>query len=203
MMPVGDISARKHGSCGVVLPNTKCKIVHIETGKALGCNETGEICSKGPQLMKGYLGNLRATLDSIDSDGWMHTGDIGFYDKDNFFFIVDRIKELIKVKGFQVAPAELENILLSHPAIEDVAVIGVPNEYAGELPQAHIITKSGFNLTEDEVKQFLADKVVAYKRLDGGVKFVDFIPKTPSGKILRRIMRQQIDNKTANVYSKL
>ena len=135
--------------------------------------------------MKGYLNNPEATANTVDADGWLHTGDIGTLDADGFLTVVDRLKELIKVKGFQVAPAELESLLLKHPKIADVAVIPVPDEHCGEVPKAIVVLREP--LTAEEVMAFVEPKVAHYKRVRH-VAFVDVIPKSPSGKILRRIL---------------
>jgi len=140
--------------------------------------------------MKGYLNNPQATADTIDDDGWLHTGDIGHIDSDGHVFIVDRLKELIKYKGFQVPPAELEALLLTHPAVADAAVIGRPDEEAGEIPVAFVVLKPGQDVSEDDVKEFIAGQVATYKRL-GQVTFIEAIPKSASGKILRRMLRDQ------------
>ena len=175
----------KIGSCGTVIPNTMSKVVDLETGAALGPYEKGEICLKGPQMMKGYFDNPEATRDTIDPDGWLHTGDIGYYDEDLDFYIVDRLKELIKVKGFQVAPSEIEDLLRDHPDVSDVAVIGVPDDEFGEAPRAYIVPKKP-GLTEESVHEYLKDKVAPFKQLRGGIQFLQAIPKASSGKILRR-----------------
>ncbi|HEX2240171.1 MAG TPA: AMP-binding protein, partial [Actinomycetota bacterium] len=175
----------KFGSIGPLIPNTEGKVVDVDTGDDLGVNEKGEICVRGPQIMKGYLNNTEATAQTIDPDGFLHTGDIGYVDEDGWFFIVDRLKELIKYKGLQVAPAELEALLLSHPQISDAAVIGVPDEEAGELPKAFVVTSG--DLSEDEIKSFVASKVAPHKKIRF-VEFVDEIPKSASGKILRRVL---------------
>ena len=135
--------------------------------------------------MKGYLNNPEATASTVDSDGWLHTGDIGIVDDAGYLTVVDRLKELIKVKGFQVAPAELESLLLKHPLIADVAVIPIDDEDSGEVPKAVVVAKAP--LTADEVIQFLMPQVAHYKRIRQ-VAFVDAIPKSPSGKILRRVL---------------
>ncbi|ODM98582.1 4-coumarate--CoA ligase 2 [Orchesella cincta] len=178
----------KIGSTGVILPGTQCKIVDPSTGAALGANQRGEICVKGPQNMKGYFKNDKATAETIDSEGWLHTGDIGLFDEGECFWIVDRMKELIKVKGLQVAPSELEDMLRTHPDVADVAVIGIPDERAGELPRAYIVRKKE-TLSENEVKEFIAEKVSDHKKLAGGVEFLPAIPKAASGKILRRELK--------------
>jgi acyl-CoA synthetase (AMP-forming)/AMP-acid ligase II len=178
------------GSVGQVLPNTEVQVIDVKTRKVLGPNERGEVCARGPQIMKGYLNNDEATAATIDSDGWIHTGDIGYYDEDGYFYIVDRIKELIKYKGFQVAPAELEALLLTHPDVADVAVVGVADEDAGELPRAYVVLKPGVSLAVDQIKKFVAEKVSNFKQLRGGVEFVKSIPKSETGKILRRDVRE-------------
>uniref|UniRef100_A0A182VS70 Luciferin 4-monooxygenase n=1 Tax=Anopheles minimus TaxID=112268 RepID=A0A182VS70_9DIPT len=180
----------KAGSVGKVRMGQWVKVIDPETGRALGPNQRGELCFKGSLIMKGYVGKEKA----IDADGWLHTGDIAYYDDDQVFFIVDRIKELIKYKGFQVPPAELEAILLEHPKISDAAVIGVPDERAGELPLAFVVKEHGEQLTEQEVKDYVAGKVSEQKRLYGGVRFIEQIPKTASGKILRRELRDLVKN---------
>jgi len=178
----------KPGSIGYLVRNTQARIVDPETGTDVETGERGEVWIRGPQVMKGYLGNDEATRQTIDADGWLHTGDIGLIDGDGHYFIVDRLKELIKVKGFQVAPAELEALLLEHEQIGDAAVIGVADDEAGELPKAFVVRREGAPLTEDEVKAFVADRVATYKKLHA-VEFVDAIPKSASGKILRRELR--------------
>lgn len=157
-----------------------------------GPAHVGELWCYGPNVMKGYWRNEKATKDTLTPDGWLKTGDIAYVDQDGMFFIVDRLKELIKVKGNQVAPAELEALLLEHEAIADAAVIGMPTEDGDEKPRAFIVRQvgsAGEKLTESDVKKFVEDKVVRYKRLAGGVEFLDAIPKNPSGKILRRQLR--------------
>lgn len=148
----------KVGSVGTLRPGTWGKVIDPETGKALGPNQRGEMCFKGSPIMRGYIRNPMATKQTIDADGWLHTGDVGYYDDDGEWFIVDRLKELIKYKGFQVPPAEIEAILLTHPDIIDAAVIGVPDENAGELPFAFVVRKPNANLTEKHVIDFVASK---------------------------------------------
>ncbi|XP_033733818.1 probable 4-coumarate--CoA ligase 1 [Pecten maximus] len=176
------------GTVGQLVPNTKAKIMCPETGAALGPGETGEICINGPQVMKGYLNNEEATREMI-KDGWLFTGDLGHVREDGCFVIADRLKELIKYKGLQVAPAELEDVLLSHPGVQDVAVIGVPDERAGEIPRAYIVPKPNSKYTPEDISKFVEENVASYKKLRGGVEFLEEIPKSPSGKILRRILR--------------
>ncbi len=140
--------------------------------------------------MKGYLNNPEATAATIDGDGWLHTGDIGHVDGDGHLYIVDRLKELIKYKGFQVPPAELEALLLTHPAIADAAVIGLPDDEAGEVPAGYVVLKPGHEVTTQQIIEFVAGQVTHYKQLRR-VEIVDAIPKSASGKILRRVLRDQ------------
>ncbi|XP_055548192.1 uncharacterized protein LOC129733475 isoform X2 [Wyeomyia smithii] len=179
----------KAGSVGRVHKTSWIKVMHVASGKTLGPYEVGEICIKGPLVMKGYYRNEEATKLAIDVEGWLHSGDIGYFDDEGDFFIVDRIKDLIKYKGFQVAPAEVEDVLLSHPGIKDAAVVGLADADCGELPAAFVVPQDGFPLTENEVKGFVASKLSPQKQLRGGVYFVREIPKTGSGKILRRELR--------------
>ena len=178
----------KPGSAGMTIPNTETKIADLETGAALGPNEDGEVWIRGPQVMQGYLNRPDATAATIDEAGWLHTGDIGHIDEDGYLFVVDRLKELIKYKGFQVAPAELEAVLLSHPAIADAAVIPSPDEEAGEVPKAFVVCDS--ELTPQAVIDFVAEKVAPHKKIRK-VAFTDQIPKSLSGKILRRVLVEQ------------
>ena len=134
------------------------QVVNPETNEALGPNEEGEICVRGGLVMKRYVGNEEATKNTIDEEGWLHTGDIGYYDQDGFFFITDRMKELIKYKGFQVSPTELEQILLTHPDVLDAAVIPVKDEMVGELPRAYVVKKPASKVKEDELIKFVAGK---------------------------------------------
>ncbi|MFT7473608.1 MAG: acyl-CoA synthetase (AMP-forming)/AMP-acid ligase II [Verrucomicrobiales bacterium] len=179
----------KPGSSGVTISNTECRIVDLE-GNDLGVNEDGELWIRGPQVMKGYLNNEEATKETIDQDGWLHTGDVAHIDEDGFIFIVDRIKELIKYKGFQVPPAELEGLLLTHPAVADSAVIGIPDDEAGEIPKAFITLKPGAEATAEEIQDFVAGQVASYKKIRL-VEFIPVIPKSASGKILRRELRDR------------
>ncbi|VEN46207.1 unnamed protein product [Callosobruchus maculatus] len=183
----------KIGSSGQIVPGMMVKVIDSQ-GRSLGKHQEGELCFKGPLVVKGYVGDPEATRNTIDKDGWIHTGDIGYYDEDGYFFIVDRQKELIKYKGFQVAPAELEALLISHPCVDDVAVTGVPDEASGELPLAFVVRKPGTKLTEREVEKFVEDHLSPAKRLRGGVIFVDEIPRNPSGKILRRVLKERAKN---------
>ncbi|OXA41756.1 probable 4-coumarate--CoA ligase 3 [Folsomia candida] len=184
----------KIGSCGSPIPGTITKIIDLE-GNSLKRNERGEILVKGPQVMLGYYKNPEATKNTIDSDGWLHTGDIAYYDDEGDMFIVDRLKELIKVQGFQVAPSELEDLLRQNEKVEDVAVIGVSDVQTGEAPRAYIVKKPQVKLTEDEVHHYLKDLVSKHKYLKGGIEFRESIPKAPSGKILRRELSDEYKKK--------
>ena len=180
----------KPGSAGMTIPNTEVRIVDPSSGESLGLDQDGEVWIRGPQVMKGYLNNEEATAETIDDEGWLHTGDIGHIDADGHLYVVDRLKELIKFKGFQVPPAELEALLLTHPKVADSAVIGLPDDEAGEIPAAWVVLRPGTEATEDEIKEFVAGQVATYKRL-GRVTFVDAVPKSASGKILRRVLRDE------------
>ena len=140
--------------------------------------------------MKGYLNNPEATRNTIDDEGWLHTGDVAIVDEHQHVSIVDRVKELIKYKGFQVPPAELEALIVSHPKVLDVAVIGIPDVEAGELPKAFVVAAPGSGITAEELQEYVAEHVSSYKRIRQ-VEFVDEIPKSPSGKILRRLLRDR------------
>ncbi|GMQ09384.1 hypothetical protein CsSME_00052779 [Camellia sinensis var. sinensis] len=181
----------KSGACGTVVRNAEMKIVDPDAGFSLPRNQPGEICIRGDQIMKGYLNDPEATERTIDKQGWLHTGDIGYIDDDDELFIVDRLKELIKYKGFQVAPAELEALLLNHPTISDAAVVPMKDESAGEVPVAFVVRTNGFEVTENEIKKYISEQVVFYKKINR-VYFVDAIPKAPSGKILRKDLRARL-----------
>lgn len=183
-----EMCGSKPGSIGICLPNTECRLVNPEDGAEQGLEGRGEIWIRGPQVMKGYLNRPEATAATIDEEGWLHTGDIAYADSDGYFYIVDRLKELIKYKGFQVAPAELEALLLTHPAVADAAVIPSPDEEAGEVPKAFVVLKA--KADEEEIKSFVAERVAPYKKLRF-VEFIEQIPKSPSGKILRRILKDR------------
>ena len=166
------------------------QVVDLDSGKALGPEMSGELCVAGPQVMKGYHNNKKATERTI-VDGWLHTGDIAKYDSTGQFYIVDRLKELIKVKGLQVAPSELEDLIRRHPGVNDVAVVGVPDERAGELPRAYVV-RSNRNVLEQSIIDFVAENVAPHKKLGAGVMFVETLPKNQTGKILRRELKAQV-----------
>ena len=178
------------GSVGQLVPNTEARIVDPATQQDAPRGERGELWIRGPQVMKGYLANDEATASTITTDGWLRTGDIAVIDDDSNFYIVDRLKELIKFKGFQVAPAELEALLITMPGVADVAVIGIPDDEAGELPKAFVVSGPGSDLSEETVKAFVAERVATYKQIRL-VEFIEAIPKSASGKILRRELRDR------------
>lgn len=197
LSPVSHVSATAEtpppGASGLTAPNTECRIVDPETGRDLPHGEDGELWIRGPQVMKGYLNNEKATAETVVGGGWLRTGDIAHFDEDGFLFITDRLKELIKYKGFQVAPAELEAELLTHPAILDAAVIGVPDEDAGELPMAFVVAAPEASTpTLETVQSYLETRLAHYKQVRR-LKVIDEIPKSAAGKILRRFLKDQID----------
>ncbi|MYJ35194.1 MAG: 4-coumarate--CoA ligase family protein [Acidimicrobiaceae bacterium] len=177
------------GTSGVTISNTEIRIVDPESGDDLDVGGRGELLVRGPQVMKGYLNNAEATAETLDADGWLHTGDVAIVDEENHVSIVDRIKELIKYKGFQVPPAELEAVLITHPAVADAAVIGIPDEEAGELPKAFITLAPGAGaLTLEDLQAHVAEHLATYKQVRA-LEVLEAIPKSASGKILRRELR--------------
>jgi acyl-CoA synthetase (AMP-forming)/AMP-acid ligase II len=185
---VSRLDAIKSGSIGPLVPGTEARIVDPESGEDVADGERGELWIRGPQVMRGYLNNEEATAETIDSEGWLHTGDIATRDEDGCYAIVDRLKELIKYKGFQVPPAELEALLIAHPAVADCAVIGVPDEEAGELPKGFVVVAEEAEVSDEELLEHVAGQVSPQKRLRL-IERVDQIPKSASGKILRRELR--------------
>lgn len=181
----------KPGTVGPLIPNTLARVVDVATGDDLGVGEPGELWIKGPQVMQGYLGRREDTDATVDADGWLHTGDVGLVDADGDWFIVDRVKELIKYKGYQVPPAELEAVLLGHPQIADAAVVAGHDADGEEIPHAFVAAAAGVELTAQDVKDYVAERVAPYKRVRA-VTFVDAIPKSASGKILRKDLRAQL-----------
>ncbi|MCP4045899.1 MAG: 4-coumarate--CoA ligase family protein, partial [Gammaproteobacteria bacterium] len=184
-------SEPRAGSVGLTIAGTSCRIVNLETGEDMNIGEEGEIWIKGPQVMKGYLDNPQATARMIDTEGWLRTGDVGYFDKDQYLYIVDRVKELIKYKGFQVAPAELEAVLINHPDVADAAVIGIQDDEAGELPMAFITANKGASPSLDAIQAHMGEHLASFKQVRR-VELVETIPKSASGKILRRLLREQI-----------
>lgn len=176
---------------GMLVANTVAKVIDLTTGDELGVGETGEILARGPQIAMGYLDNPAATAETFDSEGFFHTGDVGHIDEEGLIHIEDRIKEMIKVKGQQVAPAELEDLLLGHPEVEDCAVLGIQDEYAGERPKAYVVLKKGVDQSEEvgrRLLQFVKDRKVRYKWIVE-IEFTDQVPKSPTGKLLRRVLK--------------
>ncbi|KAI8639567.1 hypothetical protein BD408DRAFT_445846 [Parasitella parasitica] len=191
------------GSIGILSANMECKIVN-EHGQELGDDQEGEFLFRGPSIMKGYYNNPKANAETFTEDGWMRTGDVGKYDsKTGEFFILDRIKELIKYKGYQVAPAELEAILMGLDVIADCCVVGLYDDsQATEIPRAYIVLQPNVEKSDKTAKviaDYVASNVTNYKKLRGGVKFVDVIPKSPSGKILRRQVKDWVKNEQKEI----
>ncbi|MCQ3808052.1 MAG: AMP-binding protein [Acidimicrobiia bacterium] len=185
--PEGDY---RPGTSGTAVSNTQCRIVDPETGEDQDVGGRGELWVRGPMVMKGYLNNPEATAATIDADGWLHTGDVAVLDEAGHYSIVDRIKELIKYKGFQVPPAEIEAVLITHPSIVDVAVIGVADVEAGEIPKAFVVCAPGATVTLEEVQALVAEHLVSYKQVRQ-LEVIDAVPKSASGKILRRELRSR------------
>ena len=177
-----------HRVRALTLPGMESKLVDVATGAALGVGERGEICVRGPNVMRGYWNDPEATARTIDADGWLHTGDIGYAVADGYFYVVDRVKELIKYKGLQVAPAELEGLLLAHPAVADAAVIPSPDEEAGEVPKAFLVLRQPVDAAE--LMGWVAARVAPHKKIRR-IEVVETIPRSASGKILRRVLVEQ------------
>ena len=178
----------KPGSVGITAPSTQTRIADPVTGADPGTGEEGEVWVRGPQVMAGYLNNPQATEATIDADAWLHTGDLGYMDADGHLYVVDRLKELIKYKGFQVPPAELEAVLLRHPDVADAAVIGLPDDEAGEIPAGYVVLRPGAAASPADIMRFVAGEVAHYKQIRR-LEVVDAIPKSAAGKILRRVLR--------------
>ena len=196
---------RDIGSVGPLIPNTDIKFVDDNGNEVTQRNTRGEMCVRGPTIIRGYFENLEANARDFDSEGYYHTGDIGLIDEKDRIWIVDRKKELIKVRGFQVAPNEIEGILLSHPAIVDAAVIGltVPSSPDAELVRACVVLRESQRLSGQEVMEYVEPQLAKYKRLTGGVRFMPAIPKTASGKILKRLLREEAQQELRASVAKL
>ncbi|MDX2596861.1 MULTISPECIES: 4-coumarate--CoA ligase family protein [Streptomyces] len=192
VVPLDALHQAPPGTVGRLIAGTEMRIVSLDDPhKDLPAGEPGEILIRGPQVMKGYLGRPDATADMIDTDGWLHTGDVGHVDEDGWLFVVDRVKELIKYKGFQVAPAELEALLLTHPGIADAAVIGAHDDDGNEIPHAFVVRQpTAEGLTGGDVTAYVAERVAPYKRVRA-VTFIEDVPRAASGKILRRQLRER------------
>jgi acyl-CoA synthetase (AMP-forming)/AMP-acid ligase II len=187
-LPIDELPT-KPGGVGRLLPNVEARILDPASGEDLGPHLRGELLLRGPNVMRGYLNQPEATAAMLDADGWLHTGDVALFDDDGELFIVDRLKELIKVKGYQVAPAQLEAVLLQHPAVADAAVIGVADDEAGELPKAFVVLRVA-GTSPETIMAETARRLAPHERIRV-VEFVDAIPKSPSGKILRRVLRDR------------
>ncbi|XP_010477290.1 PREDICTED: 4-coumarate--CoA ligase-like 4 [Camelina sativa] len=178
-------STRRYGTAGTLTSDVEARIVDPNTGRVMGVNQTGELWLKGPSISKGYFRNEEATNETINVEGWLKTGDLCYIDEDGFLFVVDRLKELIKYKGYQVPPAELEALLITHPDILDAAVIPFPDKEAGQYPMAYVVRMSESNLSEQQIIDFISKQVAPYKKIRK-VAFINSIPKTVSGKTLRK-----------------
>ncbi|XP_039757195.1 4-coumarate--CoA ligase 1 [Pararge aegeria] len=187
VIALGHKDIEDYGVVGNAVPNTEMMVVDAEL-RSLGPNQLGELLVRGPQVMKGYRNNPEANADVFTGDGWFRTGDLAMVDENGVLKVCDRLKELIKVKGFQVPPAELEALLRDHPAVSDAAVVGVPHATKGESPKAFVALKPGKNASAKDLCGFVADKVASYKRIDD-VLFIDSIPRSAAGKILRKDLK--------------
>ncbi|KAH8020093.1 hypothetical protein HPB51_024455 [Rhipicephalus microplus] len=179
-------------SIGAPFPMTEIKIVDIDTKESVGPNEDGEICARGPQVMKGYINNKEATDQTIDADGWLHTGDVGHFDEDGNVCVVERVKDLIRCLDVHVVPAELEELLLSHPAVAEALVVGIPHQQMGEVPRAFVVLAQGVSADDALAQELLlhvSEQVEHAMQLHGGLEFVSDLPKTPTGQYLRRELR--------------
>jgi long-chain acyl-CoA synthetase len=181
--------APRPGTCGTPISDTEQRIVDAETGRDLPPGEAGELLIKGPQVMRGFWGHPEATAEVL-REGWLHTGDIGFVDPDGYLTVVDRKKDMIKYKAYPVAPFELEEVLMQHPAVADCAVVGAPGPDGFEVPKAYVVLRPGARGDADELMAFVADRVAPYKKVRQ-VEFVREIPRSPSGKILRRLLKER------------
>ncbi|XP_046745640.1 luciferin 4-monooxygenase-like [Diprion similis] len=184
----------KPGSCGRPVYGIACKVIERSTGKILGPGETGEICWQSPCIMKGYRNDPEATAEAIDKDMWLHSGDIGYYDEDGLIYVLDKLKEMIKYRGNQIAPAELESIIITHPGVKECAVVGKPDKIDVERPVAFVVKNPGAEVTEKDIVDLVASEVIERKQLKGGVRFIDKMPLTPSEKPKRTVLKEMLKN---------
>ena len=192
LTPPGLATYANAAMVGKPVPGTDIKIISVETGKEVALGEEGELWARGPQVTMGYLDAPEETRKTYTPDGYLRTGDLGTVHPDGFVAIHDRIKEMIKVRGHGVAPAELEDALLGNDKVVDAAVIGVPHDYSGEVPRAYVVTVPGVphnDAIARELEQYVEGRKPRYMRLAGGIEFVDAIPKSAAGKILRKVLR--------------
>jgi acyl-CoA synthetase (AMP-forming)/AMP-acid ligase II len=187
LIAAGPLDRPRRGSTGRLVPGTEARIVDPDSHADLAAGRTGELWVRGPQLMRGYRHDPAATARTVDADGWLHTGDLCYVDEDGYLYVVDRLKELIKYKGYQVAPAELEHLLQTHPAVADAAVVPRPDPDAGEVPVAHVVLRGP--ATAEELLAYVAERVAPYKRLRA-VRIVGSVPRSPAGKLLRRVLAE-------------
>jgi long-chain acyl-CoA synthetase len=187
------VGPNKPGTIGIPYPGNQMRIVDIaDANRELGPGERGELMFRGPLVMDGYYGNPEGTREAIEPDGWLHSGDIATVDEDGYFTIVDRKKDMILTAGFNVYPAELERVLCMHPAVALAAVTGVPDEVKGELAKAYIVAKPGIEISRDGIVAHCREHLAAYK-IPRAVQFVDQVPMTSSGKMMRRLLKDLDD----------
>lgn len=197
MTPEGNT---RYASTGVAPGSTECKIVPLsgDDSKGVGPRTTGELCVRGPQVMSGYLNNKEANEVTFYPGNWLRTGDVAFYDEDGYFYITDRMKELIKVKGFQVPPAELEAVLRDHPKILEAAVFGIPHELNGEAPRAIVVLRQNEVATAEEIADYVAERVAHYKKLEGVSSLSMRCPRIRRAKYCARISKKSIRTEPSN-----
>ncbi|KAG9134001.1 hypothetical protein Leryth_004695 [Lithospermum erythrorhizon] len=179
---------KNYTSVGLLAPNSEAKVVDFVSGATMPPGGVGELWLRSPGVMNGYLNNIKETMSTVDTEGWLHTGDIVYFDQDGYLYVIDRLKEVIKYKGFQISPADLESVLMSHPEVADAAVTAVTDEEAGEIPVAFVVRKKGSELSEESLMDFVATKVSPYKKVRK-VCFTNSVPRSAAGKIIRRELK--------------
>jgi len=183
------LGPNRHGSIGIPLPYIECRVADAaDASRSLAADEVGELMVRGPIVMQGYFGNPEATRETIEPDGWLHSGDLARMDGDGYVFIVDRKKDMILTGGYNVYPAEIERVIAQHPAVALVAVGSLPDELKGEIAKAYVVARTGARVTEDEILMLCREHLAAYK-LPRAIQFVDDLPRTSTGKIMRRMLR--------------